>query len=263
MRSDSPAIVCEELSCRFPNGVQALKCVEHVFPAGKLTAVVGPSGCGKTTLLRIAAGLERATHGGIRFLGADGRQARLERGEVAVCFQDPRLLPWRTVIDNVALPLELARVAKTQRINRAEEVICAAGLEGAQRRLPAQLSGGMRMRVALARALVTHPAVLLLDEPCSSVDEFTRMQLDEEIHRVWRVSGATTMLVTHSVSEAVFLAESIVIMCRAGIHSVHQVQLPVGSTGPMGNRDRTSHEFSLEVERVMHELAAASGAVAR
>ncbi|MSQ91067.1 MAG: ABC transporter ATP-binding protein [Phycisphaerales bacterium] len=253
--SDKPAVACEELWCTFAGGRQALAGVSFRLPAGGLTAIIGRSGCGKTTLLRIAAGLERPTRGRIRFVGADGSTQAMVRGAVALCFQEPRLLPWRKVVDNVALPLELAGVSRRERVARAEKVIHAAGLDGAQSRLPAQLSGGMRMRVALARALVTEPAVLLLDEPCSSVDEFTRMQLDEEILRVWQTSGATTLLVTHSVSEAVFLADTIVIMRRARVHSIHPVSLAQGS------RDRTSREFSLEVEQVMRLLAHAAGVV--
>lgn len=238
-------------------GVSALQDVSFRLPAGGLTAIIGPSGCGKTTLLRIAAGLERATSGSIQFLREDGSTQPLRAGRLTVCFQEARLLPWRTVIDNVALPLELAGVDRRQRRARADAVIQAAGLDGTQRRLPAQLSGGMRMRVALARTLVTNPAVLLLDEPCSSVDEFTRMQLDEEIRRVWQVSGATTLLVTHSVSEAVFLADSIIIMKRAQVHCTHVVSLA------QGNRDRTTLEFSREVEQVMRALAHAAGVVTR
>lgn len=255
--SEKPAIVCEELSCAFASGVTALQNVSFRVPAGGFTAVIGPSGCGKTTLLRIAAGLARATSGRIEFQRGDGTCESLRAGRVAVCFQEARLLPWRTVVDNVALPLELAGVAKKERIARAESVIHAAGLDGAQSRLPAQLSGGMRMRVALARTLVTDPSALLLDEPCSSVDEFTRMQLDEEIQRVWQVSGATTLLVTHSVSEAVFLADTIIIMKRARLHSTHTVTLAQGS------RDRASFEFAREVEQVMRALSQAAGVVAQ
>ncbi len=253
--SDKPAIVCEELSCVFAGGVTALDGVSFRLPAGGLTALIGPSGCGKTTLLRIAAGLARATSGQIQFQRVDGSCEPMRSGGLSVCFQEARLLPWRTVVDNVALPLELAGVSRRERTARAERVIHAAGLDGAQQRLPAQLSGGMRMRVALARTLVTDPTVLLLDEPCSSVDEFTRMQLDEEIQRLWQVSGATTLLVTHSVSEAVYLADTIIIMKRARVHSTHTVALAQGS------RDRTSHAFVREVEQVMRALAQAAGVV--
>ena len=137
---------------------------------GEIASLLGPSGCGKTTLLRIAAGLDRATTGSVKLIDADGGAYTRASENLSVCFQDARLLPWRNVTDNVALPLELAGVSRNERIARANQVIAAAGLSSAQARLPAQLSGGMRMRVALARTLVTSPDVLLLDEPTNHLD---------------------------------------------------------------------------------------------
>ena len=250
-----PTLDFQSVSRIFSGGVYALKEVSFSIPAGGLTAVIGPSGCGKTTLLRIAAGLDRATTGSVKFIDPDGGAYARASENLSVCFQDARLLPWRNVTDNVALPLELAGVSRNERIARANQVIAAAGLSSAQARLPAQLSGGMRMRVALARTLVTSPDVLLLDEPCSAVDEFTRMQLDEEIFRVWQVSGATTMLITHSVSEAVWLADQIVVMNMGSIHEIRKVALPRSA------RNRTSAAFLLEVETVMRSLACAAGVV--
>lgn len=256
MIRDLPSLAFHGISRIFPGGVSALNDLSFTIPAGGLTAVIGPSGCGKTTLLRIAAGLDHATSGSVAFVRGE-RSAQEMRGEnLSVCFQDARLLPWRNVVDNVALPLELAGVSRVERLSRARQVIAAAGLQAAENRLPAQLSGGMRMRVALARALVTSPDVLLLDEPCSGVDEFTRIYLDEEIRRVWQVSGATTMLITHSVSEAVWLADQIVVMSMGSIHEIRAVALPQGS------RDRVSAEFLLEVEMVMRSLARAAGVAA-
>lgn len=264
-----PSLHFHRVSRVFAGNVRAVSDVSFSVPAGSLTAVIGPSGCGKTTLLRIAAGLDRATDGSVAFVqsadrmdasesfsAADLSHKFLGRGSVSVCFQDARLLPWRTVLDNVALPLELCGIARAERIERADAVIAAAGLRDARERLPAQLSGGMRMRVALARTLVTRPEVLLLDEPCSSVDEFTRMQLDQEIRRVWQVSGATTLLVTHSVSEAVWLADQIVVMSAGAVHEIRPVALPSGL------RDRASAAFLLEVETVMRSLAVAAGVTA-
>lgn len=260
-----PSLHFHRVSRVFAGNVRAVSDVSFAVPAGSLTALIGPSGCGKTTLLRIAAGLDRATDGSISFDSNASRTSAsasstasniASHGSVSVCFQDARLLPWRTVVDNVALPLELAGVSRGDRIERADAVIAAAGLNDARARLPSQLSGGMRMRVALARTLVTRPEVLLLDEPCSSVDEFTRMQLDEEIRRVWQVSGATTLLVTHSVSEAVWLADQIVIMRAGSIHETRTVALP---SGP---RNRASAAFLLEVETVMRSLAVAAGVIA-
>ena len=255
MIRDLPSLDFQSVSRIFSGGVRALNDVSFSIPAGGLTAVIGPSGCGKTTLLRIAAGLDRATTGAVKFIRSDGKAHSKSSENLSVCFQDARLLPWRNVTENVALPLELAGVSRDERIARANQVIAAAGLSTAQTRLPAQLSGGMRMRVALARTLVTSPDVLLLDEPCSAVDEFTRMQLDQEIRRVWQVSGATTMLITHSVSEAVWLADQIVVMNMGSIHEIRTVALP------RNDRDRTSSAFLFEVETVMRSLACAAGVV--
>ncbi len=255
MSLDLPSLNFQGVSRIFPDGVRALNDVSFSIPAGGLTAVIGPSGCGKTTLLRIAAGLDRATSGVVKFIRRDGNAPERARENLSVCFQDARLLPWRNIVDNVALPLELSGVSHDERIARANQVIAAAGLSPAKSRLPAQLSGGMRMRVALARTLVTSPEVLLLDEPCSAVDEFTRMQLDEEIRRVWQVSGATTMLITHSVSEAVWLADQIIVMNMGSIHEIRTVALPRSA------RNRTSAAFLLEVETVMKSLACAAGVV--
>ena len=162
MIRDLPSLAFQGVSRIFPGGVHALKDVSFSIPAGGLTAVIGPSGCGKTTLLRIAAGLDRATSGSVNFIGPDGKTSARGRENLSVCFQDARLLPWRNVVANVALPLELSGVSRVERLARANQVITAAGLAPAQTRLPSQLSGGMRMRVALARTLVTSPDVLLL-----------------------------------------------------------------------------------------------------
>ncbi len=187
----------------FPGGVEAVRDVSLEIQPGEFVALLGPSGCGKSTLLRLIAGLDQANTGSVEIEG--------DRAAVAYVFQDAHLLPWRTVLDNAVLPLELRRFGLRDRHERAARVLEQLGLAEALDRYPAQLSGGMRMRVSLARALVTDPKLLLLDEPFAALDEITRNRLDEMLRELWRARGMTVVFVTHSISEAVFLAERAVV----------------------------------------------------
>lgn len=187
----------------------AIDRVDLEIPAGQFLAILGPSGCGKSTLLRIIAGLDRADAGRVT-VDASGKE--YDRPRVAYVFQDAHLLPWRNVIGNVALPLELMGVDRHRRLEQARRAIEQVGLADAQERYPAQLSGGMRMRVSLARALVTDPRLLLLDEPFAALDEITRQHLDEQLRELWKARGMTVVFVTHSISEATFLAQRAVVL---------------------------------------------------
>ena len=169
--------------------------------SGEFISFLGPSGCGKSTLLRLIAGLDTPTSGQIK-VESFGRE--FFRSFV---FQDAQLLPWRTLLDNVALPLELMGQEKSSRLEKARKAIARVGLSDAVDRYPAQLSGGMKMRVSLARALVTEPSLLLLDEPFAALDENTRYKLQEQLRELWIETKMTVIFVTHSVSEAVFLSE--------------------------------------------------------
>jgi NitT/TauT family transport system ATP-binding protein len=176
--------------------------------AGEFLAMLGPSGCGKSTLLRMIAKLAEPDSGSISTEPADFH--------TAFVFQDAHLLPWRDVLDNAALPLELMGVSRDQRNTKARAILQQVGLAEAERRYPAQLSGGMRMRVSLARALVTEPRLLLLDEPFAALDEITRFQLEVQLRELWRRRGMTVIFVTHSITEAAFLANRAIVLTRRG-----------------------------------------------
>lgn len=193
----------DRVSRTFPGGVRAVHELSLHIPAGQFLAIIGPSGCGKSTLLRIVARLDRPTSGAVR-LPADAGMAYV--------FQDAHLLPWRSVQRNVELPLELMGVARDERRRRARRCLESVGLAEAAGRFPAQLSGGMRMRVSLARALVTEPRILLLDEPFAALDEITRQQLDDQLRALWRDRRMTVLFVTHSIMEATYLAERAVVL---------------------------------------------------
>ncbi len=202
----------------FANGTEALRDLSLALAPRELVAIVGPSGCGKSTLLRLLAGLLRPTRG----------EVVPPRDAVGIVFQQPRLLAWRTVVSNVALPLELAGTAPGERTARALATLARVGLGDAARVYPVELSGGMRMRAALARALVTNPSVLLLDEPFGSLDELTREQLAEELVALRGMQEITGCLVTHSVVEAVFLADRVLVMSPRPGRIVAEIAVPFG-----------------------------------
>ena len=204
-----PEIVCSGLIKTFDGGTEAVRPLDLRFAAGQTTALVGPSGCGKSTLVRMIAGLEEPSTGRITIAGAPPRET-LQRAGLSVAFQDPSLLPWRSVRRNIELALRLAR----RPVDRAavDQLITLVGLDGFADTRPAALSGGMRQRAAIARALVTKPGLLLLDEPFGAVDELTRQQLAQDLPRIWEAQGTTTLLVTHSVSEAVLLSDRVIVM---------------------------------------------------
>jgi NitT/TauT family transport system ATP-binding protein len=191
------------VSKHFENGLAALEDVSLSLARGQFVSIVGPSGCGKSTLLRVIAGLIAPSRGSYQ------RPADIE---TAFVFQDAALLPWRTVADNAELLMELEGYGTAERRSRAQAALELVGLGGFERSYPHQLSGGMRMRLSLARALALQPDLLLLDEPLAAVDELTRDVLQEELLQLWKQAGFTAVLVTHSVHEAVFLSDRIVVM---------------------------------------------------
>ncbi len=212
---EPPGIRLERVSKTFAarNGgkVEALREVTLSCAPGSFTALIGPSGCGKSTILRLALGLETADAGEIAVEGKPPAAAT-SGGITGVAFQDAALLPWRTTEANIALPLDVLGLKRADYAARIGELIALVGLAGFEKALPGELSGGMRQRVAIARALVTSPKVLFLDEPFGALDQILRRQMNIELQRIWIETRATTLLVTHGIDEAVFLADRIVVM---------------------------------------------------
>ena len=191
----------------FSNGVAALDAVDLTINEGDFLSLLGPSGCGKSTALRIIAGLSTPTSGGL-----DWRGGGLDRSGIGFVFQEPTLLPWASVFDNVWLPLRLRGVSKAKAAPAVMEMLARVHLDGFAQAVPRELSGGMKMRVSIARAMVTKPRVLLMDEPFAALDEITRFKLNNDLLELWQDERFTAIFVTHSVFESVFLSSRIVVM---------------------------------------------------
>ena len=217
--------------------VVALSDVSLDIKPGRFVVLVGPSGCGKSTLLMMLAGLREQTSGTILINGAP--IAAPDPNRVGVVFQEASLFPWLTAEDNVEFPLALRGVAKSERRAKAEEMLKLVGLEGFGKRHPHELSGGMKQRVSIARGLVQDPPVLLMDEPFAALDEQTRMTMGDELLQIWAATGKTVVFVTHSLTEAVYLADEVAVMsARPGrIVDLLQVQLPRPRTYEMLSGD--------------------------
>jgi len=239
--------------------VVAVDAVDFAIDAGSFVALLGPSGSGKSTLLRIIAGLDQPTAGVVHLRrvsdvrpNPDVLEYRSPHEGMAYVFQDAHLLPWRTVLRNVALPLELAGIGKAERLRAAAAAVERVGLGDAIGRYPNQLSGWMRMRVSLARALVTEPQLLLLDEPFAALDEITRQQLDDQLRELWLERRMTVIFVTHSITEAAFLADRAIVLTRRPARVVldHPLDLPRERTAAL----RTDAHFAREMRVLFDAL---------
>lgn len=236
------------------NEVRALQDVSLEIRPRELVSLIGPSGCGKSTLLRLIGDLLTPTSGDVLVNGRTPRQARLNR-DYGIVFQQPVLYDWRTVEQNVMLPLEVMKAPKSERESRARQLLKLVGLQDFARRFPWELSGGMQQRVSIARALSLRPSVLLMDEPFGALDEMTRERLNRELLNVWSETGATLIFVTHSIAEAVFLSDRIVVMSpRPGrVETIIEVDLPRPRT-PETRDERRFFELIAEVRHNLREV---------
>ncbi|MBZ5738447.1 ABC transporter ATP-binding protein [Nocardioides mangrovi] len=231
-----------DVAMRFPNGTVALSGVDITVRRGEFVTVVGPSGCGKSTLLRIASGLETASDGTVT----------VNTDRIGYVFQDATLLAWRDVRRNVELLAELNGMSRAGRRQKAQAAIELVGLEGFEKHMPKQLSGGMRMRTSLARSLTLDPELFLFDEPFGALDEITRERLNDELIRLFVEQGFAGMFITHSVSEAVYLSTKVVVMSGRPGHIVRTIDVPLPM--PRDPDIRYTPEFAALVGEVSHAL---------
>ncbi|MBM4293197.1 MAG: ATP-binding cassette domain-containing protein, partial [Deltaproteobacteria bacterium] len=233
--------------CRRFGAVEALAGVDLEVPAGSFSVLIGPSGCGKTTLLRLLGGLDAPTAGAVEY-------TEPAAGALSYGFQEPRLLPWLTVAENVALPRALRGDDPAATAAEVGDLLARVGLADAAARRPHELSGGMRMRAAIARALVTRPRLLLLDEPFGALDEITKARLDDELLALWRRLGLTVVLVTHSLTEAVYLGERVHILAPRPGRLSATLEVPLRDRAPA---TRATREFAALVAEAHRLLAVA------
>ena len=241
---------------RFDDGTQALQALDLDLKRGEFLSIIGPSGCGKSTLLRIIAGLSAPSAGRIVWSQEGGGQP--DGGDLAVVFQEPTLMPWARVIDNVMLPLKLKAMDRAEARARAADALARVGLAGFEQAFPRQLSGGMKMRVSIARALVTAPRLLLLDEPFAALDEITRLKLNDDLLELWAQHGWTVVFVTHSVYESVFLSNRVVVMTPRPGRII--ADLAIDESYPRGRNFRHEQSYAHSCRAVSNALAKAMAA---
>ena len=240
--SSRPLVSIRNVSKQFANGTLAIRGVDLDLRDGEFISLLGPSGCGKSTLLRIIAGLGAPSAGTLDWPTAPHSASGERQPDLGFVFQDPTLMPWATTLKNVMLPLTLGGVGKGEAEARSAEMLALVGLKGFETSYPRELSGGMKMRVSIARALVTHPKILLMDEPFAALDEITRHKLNDDLLALWWQNRFTAVFVTHSVFESVYLSQRIVVMAaRPG-----RVMADLANAAPYPRDDlfRTSAEYA-------------------
>ena len=238
----------------YDSGLVALENVGFTIPDAAFVAVVGPSGCGKSTLLRILAGLSQPTSGSASLAGTP---IIAPRRDIGVVFQQPVLFPWRTVLGNVLLPVDIQHLGRPAARDRALSLLAMVGLEGFESRLPRELSGGMQQRVALVRALIHEPSLLLMDEPFGALDAMTRETMNLELQRIWMSRRKTILFITHSVAEAVFLADTVLVMSPRPGRIIDTLDIDFPRPRPLDIVNTA--EFGAHVRRIRRALNAAGG----
>jgi NitT/TauT family transport system ATP-binding protein len=246
-----PLLVLRDVGKTFSNGVTALKDVDLTIRDGDFLSLLGPSGCGKSTALRLIAGLSTPTSGALEWRGS----GFLGRSNIGFVFQEPTLLPWASVFDNVWLPLRLKGVSRANAAPAIEELLERVHLREVEKAVPRELSGGMKMRVSIARGLITKPSLLLMDEPFAALDEITRFQLNDDLLELWQDQRFTVVFVTHSVFESVFLSNRIVVMAARPGRVFDEV--PVDAPYPRDDSFRTSPDYAALCRRTSDVLAGA------
>ncbi len=252
-----PLVVMANVSKSFSSGTLALSDMSLTVTSGEFVSLLGPSGCGKSTALRIIAGLGDVTSGSIDWPSSRINAKGLPEGDISFVFQEPTLMPWQTVFGNVYLPLRLRGVSKAEARRSILDALETVGLKDFADAYPRELSGGMKMRVSIARALVTKPKLLLMDEPFAALDEITRQKLNDDVLRLWRETGITVIFVTHSVFESAYLSNRIVVM-KARPGRVH-ADFPLVTSHERGALYRASEEYRAACEKVSAALLDAMG----
>jgi NitT/TauT family transport system ATP-binding protein len=251
LTAGAPVVSLSGVGKRYANGTLAVQGVEMAIGQGDFVSLLGPSGCGKSTVLRMVAGLIAPTTGRIEMAGGG------KTGDVGFVFQEPTLMPWSTSLKNVMLPLRLAGVNRGEAADRAAAALGSVGLAGFEKAYPRALSGGMKMRVSIARALVTKPRLLLMDEPFAALDEITRHRLNNDLLTLWQAERFTAIFVTHSVFESVYLSRRIVVMAARPGRVVED--LAVDAPYPRGEEYRTSADYAAHCRTISSALHKAMG----